>query len=125
MKSFSKDGVDYFQLIIPCPSCLEKGLPTQKTQWTHHKCGGDIYVGDNAFYYCEECGHTEPVILWGYSCPNHPNGEFYKITDGKYLLNAMTVAGEICKMATGVKFMRRFTVAFDDWLDANPNWKDM
>lgn len=124
MNRFSKDGVEYFQLVIPCPSCLEKGLPTQTMAWTHAKCGGDMYVGENAFYYCKTCGHTAPVLLWAYSCPNHHDGEFYKIKDGKFLLNAMVVGAEICKQDGGVKFMRKFTAAFDEWMDENPDWQN-
>ena len=123
MKRFSKDGVEYFQLVIPCPSCLEKGEPTQTMSWTHNNCGGDIYAGENAFYYCEKCGETRPAVLWAYACPNHSN-KFYKITDGKYLLNALVVGAEICKADGGVRFMRKFTAAFDDWLDENPDWQN-
>lgn len=122
MNRFSKDGVEYFQLVIPCPSCLENGKPTQTMTWTHSECGGDMYVGENAFYYCKKCGHTAPVVLWAYSCPTH--GEFYKIKDGKFLLNAMVVGAEICKQDGGVKFMRKFTAAFDEWMDENPGWQN-
>lgn len=120
IEHFSQSGIEYFQLFIPCPSCIEKGKPTQPSYWTHSECGGDLYVGENAFYYCKKCGHTRPVMLWKYSCPNHPDGEYYSISDGKYLLNAMTVAGEITKGPGGIKFMRRFSANLDDWVTNNP-----
>lgn len=127
LKHFNLDGIEYFQLYIPCPVCLEKGWPTQPTYWLHGaiingtECGGEMYVGENAFYYCKKCGRTEPVLNYGYSCPNHPkngdNGEYIQVQNGRYILNAMTVASQICLTSTGRKFMRKFSAAFDDYCD--------
>ena len=77
---FDKDGVNYFQLYIKCPVCLEKFGQMEALEpiyWTHDykingtACGGDIYVGDNAYYYCKKCGHTSHVVNWAYKCPKH------------------------------------------------------
>ena len=65
---FNNDGVDYFKLYIKCPVCLEHDWPADFTYWYHHQtadgreCGGEMYLGDNGYYYCSKCGHTAPAL---------------------------------------------------------------
>lgn len=71
LKSFQENGCTYYQLYASCPECLYLGKDAPRVFWKHDGCGGDMYVGDNAFYKCVKCGYTAPVVNWGYSCPNH------------------------------------------------------
>lgn len=55
LNSFEKNGVTYFELYISCPVCVDRGNNTPHAYWSHHNnnCNGDIYMGENAFYYCK------------------------------------------------------------------------
>lgn len=121
-KHFCNDGAEYFQLHISCPVCIEHHLPTTPTYWTHGKiadgteCGGDMFIGDNGYYYCEKCGNKDLIVNWAYKCPNPIHGqngmdEYLSITDGKYLANALIVAGEITTGPAGLKWLNRLTSA--------------
>ena len=126
---FDKDGVSYFQLYIKCPVCLERGIgqleALEPILWSHDyknnntPCGGDIYVGDNAYYYCKKCGHTSHVVNWAYKCPRHSgdNDEYVSVSDLKYLASSLTVAAQIVLGKDGVKWLRKFTIALDDTID--------
>lgn len=120
-KHFSKDGVEYFQLYIPCPSCIEEGKPTQRSYWTHANCGGELYVGDNAHLYCEKCGKSEIVFKCRYMCPNCSN-EYYEVSFGHYSSPTSLLpflSGVLRNEFCGVRFMRNFAAAFDDLLVDN------
>lgn len=125
---FDKEGVNYFQLYIKCPVCLEEFGQIEALEpiyWTHdykvngEACGGDIYVGDNAHYYCKKCGHTSHVVNWAYKCPKHSgdNDEYVSVSDLKYLASCLTVAAQITLGPQGVKWLRKFTIALDDTMD--------
>lgn len=64
LNSFEKNGVTYFELFISCPVCIDRGNMTPQAYWSHHDngCSGDIYMGENAFYYCKKCGATSHVM---------------------------------------------------------------
>lgn len=120
-KHFNNDGVDYFQLHIKCPVCLEHDIPVETTDWVHgHKsdgstCGGDIYIGDNGAYYCEKCGQTDLICNWGYKCSHHEQqglglGEYVNVSDGKYIAQAISVAGQITDIG-GLKWLNKLTDA--------------
>lgn len=65
------NGVRYFRLYFACPVCRERGKNTPPAYWTHAGCGGDIYIGSNATYYCPKCDNVLPVGNWKYQCPYH------------------------------------------------------
>ncbi len=124
-KHFNNDGAEYFQLHIGCPVCIEHQIPTKPTFWVHGRaqngldCGGDIYIGDNGFYYCERCHEKDLIVNWAYKCPNPIHGangadEYLSISDGKYLANALIVAGEITVGPGGLKWLNRLTTALMD-----------
>lgn len=120
-KHFCNDGADYFQLYISCPVCLEHNVPTTPSYWTHgttntgSECGGDMYIGDNGYYYCERCGHMDLIVNWAYKCPNpihNQNGmdAYISVTDGKYIGKAISIAGQITGIA-GIKWLNKLTSA--------------
>lgn len=124
MKHFSKDEVEYFQLYIPCPSCIERGKPTQPSYWTHADCGGDLYVGNNAHLYCEKCGKSEIVSKCKFMCPCCSNKN-YEVRFGHYDSPtnwSLILSGVTRNEFGGVKFMRKFAAALDDWLEENQNY---
>lgn len=121
-RHFCNDGADYFQLHIGCPVCIEHRIPTSPTNWTHgmadngKECGGDMYIGDNGYYYCERCGDKELIANWAYKCPNPIHGqngmnEYLSVTDGKFLANALIVAGQITADAGGLQWLNKLTAA--------------
>lgn len=69
LKSFIKDGVKYYQLFAPCPTCVELGHYVTPQKWICEKCGGDIYVGDNAHLYCPECENDFKMVFAHFECP--------------------------------------------------------
>ncbi len=121
-KHFNNDGAEYFQLHIGCPVCIEHQIPTKPTFWIHGQgkngceCGGDIYIGDNGYYYCEKCHEKELIINWLYKCPNPIHGangtdEYMSISDVKFLAEALTAAGQITADVGGLKWLKRLTTA--------------
>ena len=65
------DDVVYYRLYVRCPECLEQGRHVNQDFWTHADCGGDIYIGDNAHFFCNRCKTTVPILNCSYECPNH------------------------------------------------------
>ena len=70
LKSFIKDGVKYYQLFAHCPTCVELGHYVTPQKWICEKCGGDIYVGDNAHLYCPECENDFKMVFAHLGCPH-------------------------------------------------------
>lgn len=125
---FDKDGVTYFRLYIKCPVCLERGIgeldALEPILWSHDfkingtPCDGDMYVGDNAYYYCKKCGYTSHVVNWAYKCPRHSkDNDEYVSSDLKYVASCLTVAAQITLGPKGVRWLRKFTIALDDTID--------
>lgn len=88
-------NVLYFRAYFKCPVCEERGIHSEQSYWYHGGgCGGDIYIGSDANYYCDTCGHKSisPVMEWGYRCPDH-NG---KDNDGQYVgVGDITVLAQV------------------------------
>ena len=127
---FGNDGVDYLKIYIQCPVCIEHDWPTTKSFWYHHRkpngdeCGGEMYLGDNGYYKCGECGYTSPALLWKYCCPNHEahgNQKFLGISDGKFIANALSVSGQLLDKV-GLIWMNKITAAFIKFDQENPGW---
>lgn len=70
-KEFEMEGIKYYQLLMRCPVCVERDWPTSEEFWYHAKCGGDIYLGDNATFYCSKCHEIIPCSLANFQCPTH------------------------------------------------------
>lgn len=98
LDKFKENGYTYFRLYIRCPVCIEKGIQTPVTYWSHYNnnCYGDIYIGDNAFFKCTKCGHSAHIMHWGYNCPTHSNSQDEFVGAGlKAIAEAVSTAGQL------------------------------
>lgn len=107
---FVKDGYTYFRLYIQCPICRQKGFNTPVGYWDHADCPvgpGDIYMGDNAFYLCKDCGHTKHLMKWRYWCPNHSNSpdDYVELDDKAPFADVVCAAGELVN-AAGLQWLQ-------------------
>lgn len=102
LQHFKNDGANYYKLYIACPVCLMLGKPTSPSYWYHASCDGEIYIGDNGYYYCKNCGHKELIVNWAYGCPVHEEaglGEYVKVDNLKHIAEAISIAGQITVVA--------------------------
>lgn len=83
--SFKIDGVTYIRVEMPCP--IDEVYNGHNSHlWQHAGCGGDMYLGDNATFYCSKCNESIPCILAKFECPYHSNsgvGYFISKSVGK------------------------------------------
>ena len=110
--SITKDNVEYYLLYAACPDCLRGGRPSVPAYWHHNNCGGKMYIGDNAFVYCENCGETIPLVNCRFLCPEcqpFSNGHFIERTDIKYIGTALAMSGMFCDC--GLVWLNRITKA--------------
>lgn len=113
LKSFVKDGAEYYRLYIPCPICLREGRPSARALWSHNEDDGDMYIGDNAYYYCEKCEKTLPIIDWGYicgDCKKAGHEKAVKLTNIKEIAVAISISGMVTSEA-GLEWLERLTAA--------------
>lgn len=112
-KSFKQNGVEYYQMFIGCPVCVREGRPTTPTQWYHHVDGGEMYIGDNGYYYCKTCGATFPIIEWAYVCSDCKkvgHEKAVRLDNVKHVAEAIAVAGMI-STHDALKWLNRLTAA--------------
>ena len=110
INSFEENGTSYYQLYMSCPVCTSRGVSTPQTLWTHYdnNCQGDIYVGDNAYYKCDKCGHSAHVLDWKYNCPSHSSSpDEFVGADAASVASTITVAGQLTDKA-GIPWLQRF-----------------
>ena len=96
-KTIKVDGRLYYRVRMQCPVCLEMGKNPEMKYWTHGDCGGDLYVGGNAYYFCSRCDDFGHVTAYGYSCPIHNTGEqkeYLKVKNIKYIGVAIATAAQ-------------------------------
>ena len=109
--SFSQGGNTYFRVYISCPVCLDLGKNTPQSYWVHadSNCGGDLYMGENAYYLCKKCGISKHVMNWSYGCPNHSSGDTYEYIKAtrQGLAQAVSTAGQMVS-ATGIAWLTSF-----------------
>lgn len=116
LDSFQDNGVSYYRLYMGCPVCWRNGNPTEPSFWKHYdnNCLGDIYVGDNASYKCEKCGHSVHVLDWKYDCPTHSSsvdffcGESCSSVDSIGVVRLMPSMVETC----GILWIQSFMINF-------------
>ena len=111
--SFTRNNVEYYQMFIGCPVCVMEGRPTIPTQWYHCEDGGEMYIGDNGYYYCIDCKKTMPIINWAYECfdcKENGHEKAVRIDNIKHIAEAISVAGMVTDMG-GVKWLNRLTNA--------------
>lgn len=101
INSFKKDGYSYYQLYIKCPICNQEGRPVAPDFWVHADCGGDIYIGENAYYRCKDCGHTDHLMKWKYWCQGHSKSDddYVELTDKAEYADVVSAAGQLVKAA--------------------------
>lgn len=97
------DGYSYYQLYIKCPICNQEGRPVAPVFWVHADpdCEGDIYIGENAYYKCEKCGHTDHLMKWKYWCQGHSKSvdDYVELTDKSEYADVVAAAGQLVKAA--------------------------
>lgn len=111
--SFTRNNVEYYQMFIGCPVCVMEGRPTKPTQWYHHVDGGEMYIGDNGYYYCIDCAKTMPIIDWAYECSDckkYGHEKAVKIDNLKHVAEAVAVAGMV-STPDALKWLHRLTAA--------------
>lgn len=87
------NGVEYYKFY-----CFDPEVNIYKRHfWKHYKCGGDIYIGDNAHFLCKSCGKTWPVQYSDYMSPFTANVNGYYVYFSKiFNLNiALTALGSM------------------------------
>ena len=67
--SFASDSVIYHKLYIACPVCRERGK-SPYVLWRHGDdyCGGNIYIGDNAYVLCAKCNKSVSLKNLKFNC---------------------------------------------------------
>lgn len=100
------DGVTYVRLFMSCPVCGEV-----KNYWQHADCGGDIYIGDNATFYCGNCHETIPCVFANFECPNHGNSTGYLISRAKAFQHHNINPAIDWRSISGLKFLNKLNGA--------------
>lgn len=116
--SFRIDGVTYVRLEMPCP-VDEEFHGHNRHLWQHSGCGGDMYLGDNATFYCSKCKESIPCILAKFECPYHSNsgvGYFISKSVGAALFWCPPLLDETKNRET-ISFFRKLMSAYDDQID--------
>ena len=116
LQKFSEGNATYFEVYMPCPVCNSRGVFTNQTHWLHHRCGGTLYLGENAFYKCKQCGGYSHVKKWKYSCPTHSTEqeEFIGVNAAAFAAT-IAVAGAMTNEA-GIAWLQEFLKNLgEDW----------
>lgn len=98
LQYFDNDGTQYYKLYIACPICLRDRRPAEPKYWYHSADGGEMYIGENAYYYCKSCGHKAPIINWAYECTKCLEAgleDAVKLDDYRHFAEAISIAGQI------------------------------
>ena len=51
---------EYYDLIASLPEDVQ----SEKQQWLHHSCGGNLQIGGNASIRCDKCSTEHPALSW-------------------------------------------------------------
>lgn len=109
IKHFSKCNAEYFHIYASWPVCN-----SEPTNWIHEHCGGDMYIGDDGYCYCESCGERKPAIQWTYQCPECGPGtagmHSMKIDCQLYVAPVQCLAGQMTNEC-GVVWLNKFTAS--------------
>jgi hypothetical protein len=101
----------YFEAYLACPVCHERGKNGAATYWEHYGCGGQMYLGDDANYYCASCKQRSHVGKWKYGCPDHSNAGSdeldFQFASNAALASVISCAGQLTT-AAGVPWLQKF-----------------
>lgn len=106
------DGVEYFRFYFYDPELADNTLKSHF--WKHNKCGGDIYIGDNAHFLCKGCGETWPVQYSDFMSPftAHVNGYYVSRSKIFKIGTTLTVLGSMVRKLGQDWFMKTI-IEFD------------
>ena len=122
IKSFNKDDVEYYELYMGCPVCISKNRPNTPSQWKHAIDNGDMYIGDNGYYYCEACGATFPIVEWAYECSDCKTTDCenaIRLVNVKDVAEAISTSGLVSN-PNGVQWMNRLCKALAEQIHKCP-----
>lgn len=103
------NGVEYYKFYCFDPAEIRNDTTNIEHHfWKHYKCGGDIYIGDNAHFLCRSCGETWPVPYSDYMSrfTAHVNGYYVSQSKIFKIDTTLKVLGSmLCKMGQD-RFMK-------------------
>ena len=118
MDKFSNGGNTYFTLHIQCPVCRELGRNTPQSNWIHatNNCGAEIYIGDDANYFCKKCNHKSHIKEWKYKCPSHSNSDddYVGVGSSATIAEVVACAGMMVS-AVGNQWLIKCLENLGDW----------
>ncbi|MDR2406549.1 MAG: hypothetical protein LBE13_00325, partial [Bacteroidales bacterium] len=73
-------------------------------------------VGENAYYYCEACSHTEFVKEWRYKCPSHAtsDNEYVGVGTIATIAEIISCSGQMAS-AVGQQWLIKFMQNLGEW----------
>ena len=104
------DGQLYYRLRMQCPVCLEMGKNPEMKYWTHGGCGGDIYVGEDASFYCRKCNEKGKVIEYGDGCPLCTMGSSNLIGKGLKHRSHVAAIAQAISYGGGLESLENFII---------------
>ena len=67
---------------MPCPKCAHENINLLSQSWTHGgNCGGDLYIDENAYVHCLECGKSAHVSRMTITCDSYQHTKAYVTRD--------------------------------------------
>lgn len=100
------EGICYIRLSCCDPVSEQSNYVTRF--WKHHDCGGDIYIGDNAYLLCKSCGETWPVLYSDYMSPFTANVNDFYVSQSKTFTGYRISLGKECIRHLGIIWLMRF-----------------
>lgn len=97
------NGQPYYELYMACPICTNRRQCDAATYWKQSSCGGKIYVGDNANFYCEKCGERKH---WS-NCRFH----HCHINESKVVINEITFESPSVSFAEAISISGDLVIA--------------
>lgn len=101
----------YIEAYLACPVCFEQGRNGAAGYWEHDGCGGKMYLGDDAKYFCQKCKQRSHVSKWKYGCPGHSKADSeeldFQFASNATLASMMSCAGQLTT-AAGLPWLKKF-----------------
>lgn len=122
IKTFIKDDVEYRQMYIVCPVCCSENRPNIPSRWKHATDNGDMYIGDNGYYYCEACGETFPIVEWAYECSDCKTTDCenaIRLVNVKHVAAAISTSGLVSD-PDGMQWLNRLCRALEEQKEKCP-----